>query len=225
MELRQVVYEAMDQNGFIYYDGNTKEGVIIDPGAHADVFINYVKKENINIKAILLTHSHGDHIGAVGEIKKALKCPIACHKCESDLLSDSSANLSGGFMAPVEYLADIEFNDGDMFKISENCSVKVIHTPGHTPGGVCYYSEVDKLLFSGDTLFYCSIGRTDFPNVGRKNRTQKKECAYPSSENMLRLVTSVKDKLFLLPDDTTVYPGHGEPTTIGFEKKGNPFLI
>lgn len=218
MKLFKHVVRSMDQNVYFYYDEKTMDGVIIDPGNDAKKIMSLVEETGINVKAVLLTHGHGDHIGAIPEIKEKYNWPVAAHSWEIPVLEDEEANLSGAICGKVEFSPDIVFEDGDVFQFGSG-KLKVIHTPGHTIGGVCYYSEEDSIVFSGDTLFYASIGRTDFPNPPVKDGK-----GYPSSENFERLISSVKNRLYKLPDETVVYPGHGSETRIGFEKKFNPFV-
>ncbi|MEA5084557.1 Hydroxyacylglutathione hydrolase GloC [bioreactor metagenome] len=218
MKLFKHVVRSMDQNVYFYYDENTMEGVVIDPGNDAKKIMSLVEGNGINVKAILLTHGHGDHIGAIPEIKEKYNWPVAAHSWEVPVLTDERANLSGMITGTIEFAPDIVFEDNDIFEVG-GCKLKVIHTPGHTIGGVCYYDDENRVLFAGDTLFYASVGRTDFPNPPVKDGI-----GYPSSENFDRLMSSIKDKLYALPDETVVYTGHGGETHIGFEKKFNPFV-
>jgi len=218
MKLLNHVVRSMDQNVYIYFDENTKEGVIIDPGDDADVIMDLIEKNGIKVKAMLLTHGHSDHIGAIREIRKKYNWPVGAHRWEVPVLKDEEANLSGMFGTSDTLEPEIIFDDGDEFRFN-NCTLKVIHTPGHTQGGVCYFDAQNKVLFSGDTLFYASVGRTDFPNPPMENGM-----GYPSYENTSKLLNAIKTKLFVLADDTKVYTGHGISTSIGFEKKFNPFV-
>lgn len=218
MKLFKHVVRSMDQNVYFYYDENTMEGVVIDPGNDAKKIMSLVEENGINVKAILLTHGHGDHIGAIPGIKEKYNWPVAAHRWEVPVLADERANLSGMITGAIEFAPDIVLDENDIFEVG-SCKLKVIHTPGHTIGGVCYYDDENKVLFAGDTLFYASVGRTDFPNPPVKDGI-----GYPSSENFDRLMSSIKDKLYELPDETVVYTGHGGETRIGFEKKFNPFV-
>lgn len=222
MKLYKITVMSMDENIYIYYDDKVNEGVIIDPGGNTNEILDFVKKQNIKIKGILLTHGHGDHISSVPSLKNAFACPVVCHEDERDTLENAELNLSSMISGTLEISPDITLKDSDVFTFGEKSRLKLIHTPGHTKGGACFYDEDEKLLFTGDTLFFSSIGRTDFPTVLRSKLNGKKES---SAENMQALVENIKKKLFVLPDDTEVYPGHGRKTKIGFEKNNNPFCL
>ena len=215
MKLLKHVVRNMDQNVYIYFDENTKEGVIIDPGAQAGSIAKLIEENDIIPKAILLTHGHGDHTSAANELKEKYNIPICAHSWEIPVIADSSINF---YMGGGEITVDKVFNDKDEIEFN-NFKLKVIHTPGHTQRGVCYYDYKNSVVFSGDTLFYASVGRTDFPNP-----PQTADMGYPSSDNTEKLLNSIKTKLYVLPDDTVVFPGHGGKSQIGFEKKFNPFV-
>lgn len=207
MKVITLIVNEMQTNCYILIDDNTNESVIIDPSDNSEAILNELTKNNCKPVAILLTHGHFDHIGAVEKLRAALNIPVYAHEDEEVILNSSMANISAAFGGKkLEVKADKLFKDNDTFKFGDTV-LKVIHTPGHTPGGVCYYCEKDGILFSGDTLFLLSIGRTDFPYGSEK-----------------ALIDSIKDKLFLLPDETKVFTGHGDSTTIGLEKKDNPCL-
>lgn len=222
MKLYKINVISMDENVYIYYDDKKFEGVIIDPGGNEKEIIDFVEKQNLKIKGILLTHGHGDHISGVSVLKNKFLCPVVCHEDERDTLENTELNLSSMISGAVKISPDITLKDGDVFSFGEKCNLKVIHTPGHTKGGACFYDELEKILFTGDTLFFSSIGRTDFPTVLSSKLNGKRES---STENMKTLVEGIKTKLFVLSEDTEVYPGHGRKTSIGFEKANNPFCV
>jgi glyoxylase-like metal-dependent hydrolase (beta-lactamase superfamily II) len=184
----------------------SKEAVIIDPGDEGSRIINTIDELGVEPVMILLTHGHGDHIGAVADIKNQYGIPIWMHKHETHMLLDPAANLS--VFLGVEIIsppADFTFTEEDTLTFSGH-DVQVFETEGHSPMGCCFL--FDNHLISGDALFKGSIGRTDFPGGSHEI-----------------LIKRIKEKLFTLPDDTIVYPGHGPKTSIGYEKKHNPFLV
>lgn len=190
-----------------YILGDLNEALIVDPGSNHEAIIETLKKENINAKYIVLTHCHFDHIMAVEPlIEKIGVKVIACQKEKENLLSPAVNYTDRYSRKPLSISANIYVSDGDEVKSGEYC-FKVIETPGHTSGSMCLYCENEKTLVSGDTLFYQSVGRCDL-----------------ATGNDVTLVKSIKEKLFALPDDITVLPGHGENTTIRYEKTNNPFI-
>lgn len=193
-------------NCYIMINTETKEAIIIDPAANADRLSAEIVSQEVSPVAILLTHGHFDHIMAVNELKDKYDIPVYAHEDEEDVLKMTSLNMSTNMGVRYVTKADHYLKDGDRLELA-GFNIIVYHTPGHTKGGVCYYLPEQKILFSGDTLFHYSIGRTDFP-----------------TGSMSTLVRSIKEKLFVLPDDVQVLTGHEDMTTIGFEKKYNPFL-
>ncbi len=184
------------------------EGFIVDPGYNErNCLINHIKKMGVDIKAILLTHAHYDHIGALEDVCKAFPNALCyIHKNDVDLLTDPHKNLSF-FTKELDFMPTNlhELEDEETFVVAD-FQIKVLHTPFHTHGSCCYYLAKENILFSGDTLFYSSIGRTDLPTGS--NRT----------------INSSLTKLLKLPDETLVYPGHGSKTTLGREKNYNSYL-
>ncbi|MDA8211976.1 MAG: MBL fold metallo-hydrolase [Clostridia bacterium] len=195
----------MGANCYIIGCEQTKEGAVIDPGEEGRRIVAKAKELGLNIKSIILTHGHIDHIMAVDAVKEATGAQILIHREDAPMLVDGKKNLSY-FMGSLKNYsaADVLLKDGDTIKVG-NLELKVLHTPGHTPGGICLV--VEGKIISGDTLFEGSVGRSDFP--GGSHDT---------------LIASIKNKLMAYPDETKVYPGHGPSTTIGFERVNNPFL-
>ncbi|MDI9493635.1 MAG: MBL fold metallo-hydrolase, partial [Bacillota bacterium] len=193
-------------NTYLVVDEETNKGFIVDPGGEDIDLLEFVKENNIEIEYIILTHGHGDHICGLESYQKAWpKASLIVHEEEHELLSDPRKNYSTMTCGrPLSFTADHYVQDGEILKAG-GLEIKFVFTPGHTPGGMCVY--VGDSLFSGDTLFARSIGRTDFPG-----------------SSFAALKKSIEEKLYTLPADTMVYPGHMEPTTIGIEKEQNPFV-
>lgn len=206
MVIKTFIAGMMQTNCYIISNEETKECFLVDPAVCTPDMISYIKENDLKMQAILLTHGHFDHILGITEFLREFEVPVYAYEAEKELLEDAEKNLSSAYgmfyiFKDAEYL-----KDGQVLEIA-GMKIKVIYTPGHTIGGCCYYLEDEKVLFSGDTLFYTSIGRTDF-ETGSYNK----------------LVNSVRLKLFRLPEEVKVYPGHMSETTIGYEKKYNPFL-
>ncbi len=205
LQVEPLIVGPLFSNCYILWDKDTNEGVIIDPGDEADTILKTIKNLGIKIKFILATHGHFDHIGAVAAIKKELKVEFLAHKDDLFFIEDGeNAARRWGIQILQPPKPDRYIGDGDKIKIG-NFELTVIHTPGHSPGGVSFLNN--RMLFCGDTLFQGSIGRTDF----RKGSFED-------------LVKSIRTRLYTLPDDTIVYTGHGPITTIGDEKKFNAFV-
>jgi len=193
-------------NCYILGCPETLEGVVIDPGDEADYILTIIEEENLKIKYIINTHGHSDHIGADEEIKKATGADILIHKDDQDFLEDPSKNLSHYSSKRIEGLTVDRFlTDGELIKVGNTIELKVIHTPGHTPGGICLLG--DNFILTGDTLFAGSIGRTDLPGGSYE-----------------QIMDSIKKRILPLPDNLLVYPGHGPSSNLKKEKETNPFL-
>ncbi|NLV15775.1 MAG: MBL fold metallo-hydrolase [Syntrophomonadaceae bacterium] len=206
MILKGLELGGIGANCYIIGCEETKEGAVIDPGGGAASILKVVKEEGLVIKYIINTHGHIDHIGANTEIKEATGADILIHEKDAKMLTSSAANFSMFMGRKVTSpAASWLLKDGDTIKIGKTIQLEVIHTPGHTQGGICL--KTGNVLFSGDTLFASSIGRTDFPGGSYKT-----------------LISSIKERLMSLDDDVVVYPGHMQPTTIGYERRNNPFL-
>lgn len=205
--IKTCVLGGVSTNCYIIYREGTDRAVIVDPADNGAYLLNKCRELGVEPEAILLTHGHFDHILAVEDIRRAFRCKVYAHMDEERILQDPSLNLSGTLGTEQMGLnADYLLRDGEVLHLL-GYDWKVISTPGHTAGSVCYYIESEDVLLSGDTLFAESLGRTDLP-----------------TGNVADIIRSITKTLFLLPDDTMVYPGHGEPTTIGHEKQYNPVV-
>jgi len=199
----------LETNCYLAIDANTKDALLIDPGADANELLAILDDEKVDLRGVILTHGHGDHIGAVAKIIAEKNVPLWIHSDDAAMLTDSEKNLSAmlGLSVTSEHPYSL-FADGDILQ-SGSIQVKVLHTPGHTRGGVSFFiqNENNPILFSGDTLFKGDVGRCDLP--GGSWETLRK---------------SILDKLYVLPDNTVVYPGHGLSSTIGNEKITNNYV-
>jgi glyoxylase-like metal-dependent hydrolase (beta-lactamase superfamily II) len=209
MKIEHLTLGAYETNCYILRDGEAaRDCLVIDPGLDAGRLIGFLEERDLNPVAVALTHGHIDHIAGVAAMRDTFPDVKVCiHELDAEMLCEPHANLSAmSAMAFSTQPQDVTLQDGDVI---EQAGVKllVLHTPGHTPGGICLYSQDDGVAFVGDTLFAGSIGRTDFPRG-----------------SMSQLLNSVRGKLFTLPDETKVYPGHGPTTTIAHEKNHNPFF-
>ena len=206
MKIEKFVLGSMGTNCYLIINEETKELIIIDPATCPDYVVSHVNSNGYIPRAIFLTHAHFDHVMGIDGWVKEFGIPVYLHEEEKRVLEDPELNLSGVFGASYSY-SDVKcLKDGQELEVS-GFIFKVIHTPGHTCGGCCYYCAEEGVLISGDTLFYQSVGRSDFP-----------------TGSMGTLVRSIKEKLFCLPDDVMVYPGHNDATCIADEKKYNPFV-
>lgn len=206
MKIVNIPTGMLQANTYLVCDETSRLGFIVDLGGYSKELKNIIEKNDIQIQYIVLTHGHGDHIGGVQEhLKDFPDAKVVCSRAEEKMLLDPELNEAHHFgPEKVSFKPDILVDDGDTLTVG-NMTMKFIMTPGHTEGGMCIL--VDDVLFSGDTLFCRSIGRTDL--AGGDFRT---------------IMESIKKKLFLLPEETQVLPGHMGPTTIGFEKEHNPFV-
>ncbi len=206
MKVEKFVLGSLGTNCYLLINEETKELLIVDPATCPDYVVSHVRTNGLKPRAILLTHSHFDHVMGIDGWLKEYDIPVYIHENEKTLLSDPELNLSGLFGASYSYDNVICLQDNEILELA-GFRLQVIHTPGHTAGGCCYYAEAADVLISGDTLFYRSVGRSDFPTGSAST-----------------LALSIKEKLFCLPDDVMVYPGHGEETNIADEKINNPFV-
>ena len=184
----------------------TKECAVIDPGGHPERILAEVERQGLSIKYVLNTHAHFDHTDGNGGIVGASGAPLALHPLDLPLLKASGGAALFGLQADPSPLPDLELQDGDELEVG-TLRFNVLHTPGHTPGHVCFYEQAEGVLFDGDVVFYRSIGRTDLPGGDYQ-----------------QMMDSIRNVLLALPEDTVVYSGHGPATTVGDEKRLNPWL-
>lgn len=203
----KVNYRALGMlstNCYVAENPDSQKVLIVDPGDSPMEIVRQIDEIDGDPEAILLTHGHFDHMLAADALRKKYHIPVYVHEKEQHLLGDAQENLSGLWSKPYTMQADKTVKEGDILHLAD-FEIQVLATPGHTAGGVCYYIPAEKVLFSGDTLFWESYGRYDFPTSSGRD-----------------LIASVKRLLKELPGDVTVYPGHNDETTIEHEKRYNP---
>lgn len=210
IQIKKFTFNPVQENTFILYD-ETGECVIIDPGCYTakerQTLDSFISEKKLNPVRVINTHCHFDHIMGVTWCRAHYRINFEAHANEIPLVEQAVAHgdLFGIPMEPVD-VPDAFFKEGDRINFG-NSYLRVIEAPGHSPGGVVFYNPEQKIIIAGDVLFYGSIGRTDLPGGSYE-----------------KLVSNIKNKLLILPEETTVYSGHGPETTIGFEKRNNPFL-
>lgn len=206
MRVEQYCVGDVGTNCYFAINEETGEMLVIDPGDSAGMLAGKIREGGWKPQAVLLTHGHFDHAMAAEELAGMFGIQVYAHEAEKETLEQPRLNVSAMIGRRDVYHADVFVKDGQALELA-GMECRVLHTPGHTEGGCCYYLEKEKVLFSGDTLFCQSVGRTDFPGG-----------------SMSALVRGIKEKLMVLPDDVEVYPGHMGMTTIGSERIRNPFL-
>ncbi len=209
MEIDGLILGSYQTNCYILRgDESAEDCLVVDTGLEAGGLIDFLGEHKLNPIAVVLTHGHADHIRGVALLRdKFPGIKVYIHRLDTEMLTGAVSNLS--LMEGIRFStepADFVLEEGDVVE-QAGIKLKVLHTPGHTPGGICLYSEEEGIVFSGDTLFCAGVGRTDFPGG-----------------SMTRLIKSIREKLLGLPDETVVYPGHGPVTTIAQEKANNPYL-
>lgn len=205
MKIIELTVGPVQTNCYILAKEEGSSCVVVDPGEEAEKIADQITKNGWKCEAILLTHGHFDHITGTGRLCELTGAKVYANEAERDLLSDPVLNCSGMAGHAVAIEPEYFLRDGQKIEIA-GITFQMIATPGHTSGGCCYYVEEEQILFSGDTVFMESVGRTDLP-----------------TGNMQRLIDSVRERIFILPDAVKIYPGHGPETSVGYEKQNNPY--
>ncbi len=206
MKVEKFVTGIISTNCYLAVNEKTKQAVVIDPAAAPARLMSHIREEGVKIEAILLTHGHFDHIMGIDGFLKEYNVPVYVHEDDLPMMEDPQWNQSAIYTAGYTFSKAEPVKDGQILSYA-GYEFQVLHTPGHTPGGCCYYVKSEHVLFSGDTLFQRSVGRTDF----RGSSTSA-------------LIRGIREKLMPLPDDTHVYPGHMGETMIGYERENNPYI-
>lgn len=204
MFLHKIPAGVMEVNCYLIGDDSSGKAAVIDPGGDEDKIISALDENGFELVYIILTHGHGDHIGGVEELREKTGAPVYIHRDDLSMIKDKRKNYSASMGMAVEFETDHFVADGDQLPLG-GLKLEIIHTPGHSRGGICI--KADQVLFTGDTLFSNSIGRTDL-----------------YGGNHEQLVNSIKEKLMILSDEITVFPGHGPATRIGIERLTNPYI-
>jgi glyoxylase-like metal-dependent hydrolase (beta-lactamase superfamily II) len=205
MQITRLVVGPLQVNCYIVADEKTREAIVIDPGDDARKVLAVIRDKGLNVQYIVNTHAHFDHVGANGEVKDATGAELLIHREDDALLGNTAGQARMfGMTAPSSPKADRYLRHGDAVTVG-SVTLKVLHTPGHSSGGICLAG--DGVVFTGDALFAGSVGRTDL-----------------MGGDLMTLIGSIKEHLMTLPDDTVVLSGHGPDSTIGVERRENPFL-
>lgn len=210
LQIKKFTFNGFQENTFVLYD-ETKEAILIDPGNNSEVedeeLVDFLESNNLDLKKVVLTHAHLDHVFGLSFIESKYHLKALLHPGEETVL-EQAINVAKMYGVPFrgQPKAGGFLTENDQLTFG-NQTFEILFTPGHSPASICFYHEVEKIVIGGDVLFLQSIGRTDLPGG-----------------DFDTLINSIKTQLFTLPDDVTVYPGHGPETTIGYEKGANPFL-
>lgn len=206
VRIETLVVGDLGANCYLAYDPTSSQGIVIDPGDEGERILQRVATLGIQVAAVVLTHFHFDHVLAAEEVARDSEAHIAIHRADSRWLEESPPLFRQFIPHPPSLRASLLLAEGDELAFG-GARLKVLHTPGHSPGGISLWSEAEGLVFTGDALFAGSVGRTDLPGG-----------------NHAKLIDGIRTRLLALPDETIVYPGHGPSTTVGAERGGNPWL-
>ena len=206
LKIGRLMLGIVQTNCYFVYREGSNDVIFFDPADKGDYIYETLKEKDLHVKGILLTHGHFDHIWGCNKLRELSGAPIYAYEEEKILCEDAVVNVSEQVGRPYTVIPDRYLKDGEEITIAD-ITCRLIATPGHTVGSCCYYFEEAGMLISGDTLFQESVGRTDL-----------------ATGSMSTLIRSIKDKLLVLPDETKVYPGHGDVTSIGYEKQYNLFV-
>lgn len=206
LQIAHYMVGPVQTNCYFAINKETKEALVIDPGEEAARLMQQIREQGLTVAAILLTHGHFDHAGAAEELSTLCNVPVYAHEAEKETLESEKLNACWMIGRKETYRADLFVKDEQELDLA-GFHIRVLFTPGHTKGGCCYYFPYENVVFSGDTLFQMSVGRTDL-----------------EGGSMSQIVRSIQEKLMPLPEQTVVYPGHGEATTIETERMYNPYL-
>lgn len=207
MRYERFVVGMDEANGYVVYDDSSREALVIDPGDDAQSFLRFLQKKSLTLKGIVITHFHCDHIGAVEELKKKVPCPVYIHKKDAVGLNDPKFNRSKErFRRAIAFAPDVLLSDGQTLQVGAT-TLKVINTPGHTPGSICLEVKDGKEIFTGDTLFEDDLGRTDLPGG-----------------DVQALRKTAVGKIAQWSDEVIIYPGHGDPVTMAEVWRRNSVL-
>lgn len=206
MKVERFLTGIISTNCYLAINEETKQTVVIDPASSSPSLMNHIEAEGLKVEAILLTHGHFDHIMGIDGFLKKYDVPVYVHEDDKEMMNDPQLNQSSTYTAGYTFSGAECIRDGQVLHLAGN-DFEVFHTPGHTPGCCCFYVREEGVLFSGDTLFAKSVGRTDFPGSSTS-----------------ALIRSIREKLLPLPDETRVYPGHMGETAIGHEREHNPYI-
>lgn len=206
MKIERFVLGPIETNCYVVVNEDTKECFAVDMAYCPKAYVDHIREQGYQMKALFLTHGHFDHIMGLDALLEEYPVPVYVHEAEKGLIADPKTNLSLTYTNGYVFEDATYVTDGQKIAAA-GVTFEVLFTPGHTSGGCCYYAETENMLFSGDTLFRCSVGRSDLPTGDETT-----------------LIRSIKEKLLVLPENTVVYPGHMAATTIQTEKTANPFL-